>query len=138
MRKILVLLAVVAFIAVGCGDDDNDGDTAGGATDVTLAGTVNDKGTKALSGDELEVEADDFYFEPTYVTAKSDAGEIKIDITNEGEAEHTFTSDELGVDQEVQPGEKQEVEVDLSESGTFEFYCRYHKDRGMRGAIVVS
>lgn len=136
MRRILLVLAVVVFIAVGCGDDDNDNDASG--TDVTLAGTVNEKRTKALSGDELELEADNFYFDPTYITATSDAGKIKIDITNEGAAPHTFTSDELGVDQEVQPGEKQEVEVDLTEAGTFEFYCRFHKAGGMRGAIVVS
>ncbi|MGI9121030.1 MAG: hypothetical protein ACR2G7_13070, partial [Acidimicrobiales bacterium] len=82
MRKILLAAAivalVVALVAAGCGSDDGAGDSAspttstsanpgpgtGGTVPVQLEGKVNDHGTKELGADEqeLEMEADDFYF----------------------------------------------------------------------------
>jgi plastocyanin len=111
------------------------------AAPVKLSGTVNNKGTKDISGagasTKVEVEADDFYFNPTFI--KAAAGQtVTVELKNEGSATHTFTSTALNVDKELQPGSSAEVQVTVPKSGDAEFFCRFHKSSGMQGAIFVS
>jgi plastocyanin len=154
MRTLPVLLVGVALLGVACGDDDDSvGDesrstteaasevTGGATTDVAfeeapvaLEGQVNDEGTDEIDGEEMEVELDDFYFGPTFIKAIPGTT-VTLELENEGDTTHTFTSDGLGVDQEVSAGEKAEVEVTLPAEGAVAFYCRFHKDRGMQGAF---
>jgi uncharacterized cupredoxin-like copper-binding protein len=46
--------------------------------------------------------------------------------------------DALDINQEVQPGAKAEIKVMAPASGDAAFYCRFHKDNGMQGALFVS
>ncbi len=147
MRKILLAAAIVALVAAGCGSDDGAGDSArpttstsaspgpgtGGTVPVQLEGKANDHRTKELGADEqeLEMEADDFYFGPTFVTA-APGQKVTVKVKNEGDASHTFTIDGLGVDQEVRPGESADIDVTLPASGTVPFNCRFHKARACR------
>jgi plastocyanin len=111
---------------------------AGGSAPVSLPGKVNDHGTKAVTdGGELEMELDDFYFGPTYVTGPAGA-KVKINLSNEGQKNHTFTIDSAKIDQQVDPDQKATVEVTLPASGTLAFYCKFHKDAGMQGGFAVS
>ena len=105
---------------------------------MELEGTVNDDGGNGeVSGGEIEVELDDFYFGPTYT--KAEAGStVTLSLLNEGDAAHTFTIDSLDVDEEVQPGDSVEVEVTLPDSGAVRYYCRFHADRGMQGAFYAN
>jgi plastocyanin len=147
MRKTLFVLAGVAILAVACGDDDDsDGqgtaaptgsDGASGAAPVELQGEVNNEGTEDISGDEVEMELDDYYFGPTFLKAQPGAT-VHLELENEGDDTHTFTSDILGVDQEVAPGESATVDVTLPGDGAVAFYCRFHKDRGMQGAFFFN
>jgi plastocyanin len=102
---------------------------------------VNNKGTKDIStkgaSTEIEVEADDFYFEPTFIKV-APGQKIKVELKNEGSVAHTFTSTTLGVDQEVQPDSKATVEVTVPMSGDADFFCRFHKDNGMQGAMFTT
>jgi plastocyanin len=107
---------------------------------VKLSGTVNVHGTKDVSKKSnatLEMELDNFYFGPTFVKAKS--GEtIEIELENEGSAPHTLTSDALGVDEEVAPGDSATVEITVpSSGGAFRFFCRFHQANGMQGAVFT-
>jgi plastocyanin len=86
---------------------------------------------------ELDLELDDFYFEPTVLTGS--AGEtLTLDLENEGDTEHNFSLTDQGIDQDVEAGEKAEVSVTFPDSGTLVFFCKYHQDMGMRGALRVS
>jgi plastocyanin len=143
MRKILVVLAIVSMVAVGCGNDSNEAaeptttssaSGSGGATPVSLSGSVNDHGTTALAGKELEVELDNFYFEPTFVKATAGA-KLSVKLKNEGSAEHTFTIDSLGIDEDLQPDAEKTIEITLPSSGTVNYYCRFHRASGMQGAF---
>lgn len=135
MRKIMLLLVALAIPLAACGDDDGEGSAGGDGSPVELEGTVNDEGTaEAADGDTLEMEVDDFYFGPTFVQATPGAT-LTLTLTNEGEAPHTFTSDALGVDEELQPGGSTEVEVTLPDSGATLYYCRFHQGQGMQGAF---
>ena len=136
MRKLLVLSALVVLVAVACGDDSGSSNASTGTSvPVRLAGKVNVHGQKDLGGAAtLEIEQDDFYFNPTFV--KASAGQtVKVELKNEGKSTHTFTIDQLNIDKELQPGATAEVDVKLPASGAVTYYCQFHKDQGMQGAF---
>jgi plastocyanin len=115
-------------------------ETSGGGEggQITINGdTANDHGSKDVSGmDELELEADDFYFEPT--TLNGTAGEtLKLELRNEGGTEHNFTLEDQNIDQDIEEGEDATVTVTFPDSGVLEFYCKYHRSSGMVGQLSV-
>jgi plastocyanin len=149
VRKVTigVTTALLAIGLVACGSDSSSSKSttttkaASGASTAAekLSGKVNDKGTKSIVGkDELELEADDFYFQPTYIKV-TPGQKVKVEMENEGDATHTFTSSELGVDDQLSPGAKKTVTVTAPmTAGLAEFHCNFHSGMGMRGAFVVS
>ena len=145
MRKLVVVALLVTVSLAACGDDDSTteatdtttGGTAASEAPVTLSGKVNDEGTKdAVGTDELEVEADDFYFKPTFV--KVTAGQkLTLALKNEGSAAHTFTSTELGVDKELPPGASETIEITVPSADAVAFFCKFHQASGMQGALFT-
>jgi plastocyanin len=108
-----------------------------GSAAVSLPGTVNDHGAGTVAnGADLELELDDFYFSPTFITGPAGA-KVKLELANEGEKSHTFTVDSAQIDQQVDPGGKSTVEVTLPASGTLAFYCKFHVSGGMQGAFTI-
>jgi plastocyanin len=108
-----------------------------GSAPVSLPGTVNEHGSSTVKdGGDLEMELDDFYFGPTFITGPAGA-KVKVDLTNEGEKSHTFTIDSAKIDQQLDPGAKATVEVTLPASGSLAFYCRFHVSGGMQGAFTI-
>jgi len=139
----VMTLAVVA--AAGCGgygggskaSSTSEGSGGGGGGQIDAAGVqANDHGSKSASG-ETKVELDDYYFEPT-VLKGSPGQKVTLELENEGSAEHTFTVDSQGVDQELQPGDDAKVTVTIPKSGAISFYCKFHKSEGMAGALVAN
>jgi plastocyanin len=59
-----------------------------------------------------------------------------VELRNLGNSDHTFTGGDLGIDEALKPGETRIVEFDRS--GDFDFYCRFHRDKGMRGSVSVT
>ena len=132
MRRIGATLAVLALLLTGCGDDDSEDS----APPVSLVGEVNNHGTAKAEGD-LQIEADDVYFGPTYIEAE--AGQrFSVELHNEGSARHTFTSDDLGVDLELPPGARRTISLTAPETGSASFHCRFHEGQGMKGAVFVA
>jgi plastocyanin len=155
VRKLSVILTAAFLLLAACGNDDGgdvresgsssgseSGSEASGSTSseeppVSLEGEVNDHGTADVQNDEIELELDDFYFGPTFV--KGTPGEnVTVDLSNEGDATHTFTSDALGADEEVDPGDSSSVTVTLPADGAVEFHCRFHESQGMKGAFFFN
>ena len=136
MKRLLMALAVFSLLLAGCAGDEEEEGSGPASPPVSLAGTTNDHGTKAASG-RMEVELDDFYFGPTFITATA-GQEITLELHNEGDAPHTFTSTELGnIDEELAPGERRTVKVTAPASGSALITCRFHRGQGMQGALVV-
>lgn len=134
MRRgaLIGVVLALAIVAASCGGDEEGGT-------ITLGGeSANDHGSEDVSAEtSIAFEMDDFYFEPTVL--QGTAGQtLTLEVENEGENAHTFTSDDLGVDQEVGPGEEAEIEVTFPDSGQVVFICRFHSGQGMRGALEVS
>ena len=156
-----MLLLPAALVVAACGDDDGadvresgsesgsaSGSESGSASGsgsgsesgdapVELEGTVNDHGIGEVEDDELELELDDNYFGPTFVKG-SPGGSVTVELVNEGSATHTFTSDALGVDEEVGPGDEASVTVTLPDEDAVEFHCRFHGAQGMKGAFYFN
>jgi plastocyanin len=109
------------------------------------SGTATLKGQKAnLHGSadvagksSIEVEMDDNYFSPTIL--KGTPGQsLTVDLHNEGKMAHTFTLPSEGVDTVVQPGKEATVHITFPRSGgRVLFYCRFHAQLGMRGALEL-
>jgi plastocyanin len=140
-----VALAVVAgsWALTGCGSSKSSTSSGTGAdtgaAPVKLNGSVNSHGSKDLSGKStasLGVEADDFYFSPTFL--KATPGEkITVELHNEGKATHTFTTSDGSVDQTLAPDSKATVTVTAPSSGVLTYYCRFHQSRGMQGGVYL-
>jgi plastocyanin len=140
----LVLVLSLALVASACGEEEPSlsagaGGEGEGGESVTIAGQeATSHGSEDVSGmDAIGLELDDFYFEPTVL--EGEAGQsLTVTMFNEGDAAHTFTIDELDIDQELQPGDKDvTAEVTFPDSGALVFYCRFHADGGMLGGLSV-
>jgi plastocyanin len=129
----LLTLGVVPLLA-GCGTTEASG--GGGGGQKTVAGlNANDHGTKTASN-EIKVELDDYYFEPTVIQGKA-GQKVTLELDNEGSVEHNFTLAAQNIDQTIQPGEDAKVTVTIPKSGAVSFFCKFHKSEGMAGALVV-
>jgi plastocyanin len=155
MRRVLAATALTATVVLGltaCGSSSS-GSGSGSGSDkstttskaeaqapVTLDGKVTNKGTKDVStkgaSADLEIEADDFYFDPTFIKV-APGQTIKVELKNEGSVAHTFTAPSLSIDEELQPGAKTTVNVTAPMTGDAAFYCRFHQDSGMQGAMYI-
>ena len=141
----------LGLVATACGQDQPtvrgggglQSPTGDGGTEATgAAGGFNiedaeDHGAADLSGQsETSLELDDFYFQPTVMMG--DPGQsLNIELENEGNAPHTFTLADGSVDEELQPGDKVEVDVTFPDQGHLSFECRFHAGQGMIGALSV-
>jgi len=110
-------LLMTLFLSA-CGDDDEDVDQS--ADDAP--------------SDTVQLVAADFEFAPTELSFTS-GEETQITFTNTGQAQHSFTIDELDVSQDVDANG--EVTFDFTAPDhNVEFYCRFHPDQ-MQGTITI-
>lgn len=85
------------------------------------------------TGPAVGLTTSDFQFAPQGVQVR--AGD-SITIRNDGEVTHTFDCPECRASTgNIQPGQAKIVR--LPKEGTFDFFCLYHADDGMRGRIMV-
>jgi plastocyanin len=150
LARLLVVCLVLGLVAAACSSKETP--SSGGTTEsrpsaseseheggkITIGSDqANDHGSKDFTGkDEAEVEVDSFYFEPTVV--KGSAGQqIKLELDNESDTLHNFTLEDQSIDQDIQPGQKEDVTVTLPQSGILEFFCKFHRSSGMVGELSV-
>jgi plastocyanin len=103
---------------------------------TTIAGlSANDHGTKDVTGmTTLEVEADNFYFEPTVL--KGTPGQhLTLTIKNGTGTQHNFTMSAQSISKDVDAKKTETVSVTFPSTGTLSFFCVYHKNKGMAGGL---
>lgn len=100
-----------------------------GGSLVAAGGVTSD----APADGSLILDMENFEFGPRTITASS--GEVSLYVANNDSARHTFTVDELGVDESIAPGQSKQITFD-AEAGEFRFYCKPH-DPGMEGELKV-
>ncbi len=110
-----------AGLFAACGGGGGNSDTA--------------SGDSASGGTALTVNATDFKFDPTALTAK--AGEaVTFTIKNDGKVTHNLTIEDLKVDKDAEDGATASQTV-TPDAGTFEYHCKYHA-ASMKGTLTVS
>lgn len=150
MRKLVLVAGILALLAAACGGGATGTVGGGGTTTptdtataapVTLQGPVNNEGTEDLTSQamsiQFSIEADDFYFKPTFIKATPGAS-VNIEVENEGDTSHTFTIEDLDVDEQVAVGQKSETTFTLPSSGVVNFVCTIHVGQGMQGAFYFT
>jgi len=135
MRKPLVLTMAVALAATMAGTAAAS--TASKKAPVKLEGKVNNHGTGKAKGGEVEIGADDVYFEKTFVKVKK--GEtLTVTIENKGSLQHTFTIDKQDIDDTIDTGKSVTVTVKIPKNGKpVVAYCRFHGASGMKMAFFT-
>lgn len=123
-KTLVVLLALVALLGVACGGGDDDG---GDTSAPAPAEEEDDGGATTLT-------AANFAFDPSSLTVATGS---TFEFTNEDDAEHSFTIDDSDIDEDVDGGASTTVDLGSLEAGTYDFYCKYHKD-SMTGTLEVT
>ena len=120
-RTAVLLLGALLIGACGGGDE--------------AGGSAGESGEAAGGGQTFTVVAQDFSFDTTSLELEPGA-EVTVTLDNQGEAEHTFSIEELDVEAEAAGGETAEATFTMPDSGSVEFFCEYHPD-DMTGTLSV-
>lgn len=124
VRLLFALILCVSMLLVACGED-SPGPSAT-PEDEPQETPVEDGGAT------LMITAFDFGFREEAPTVA--AGEVALTFRNTGKAPHTFTIEDLDVDESAGGGESVESTF-TAEAGTYKFECTIHPQ--MTGELVV-
>jgi YVTN family beta-propeller protein len=105
---------------------------------VTIGG-VNyaDHGTRDVGSLKVvKMEADDYYFGPTFLRGKP-GQRVRLRIENESGTLHNITIAGQQIDRDILPKKTIEVDVTIPESGTLVFSCKFHGPLGMNGQLAT-
>ena len=108
------------------------------ARSITLGAlTFADHGTKDMTGQaELDLEADDYYFAPTFLRG-APGQTLTLEIENESGTLHNFSIPEQHIDKDIPPKGKVKVDVTIPPSGAVHFWCKFHTALGMNGELLA-
>jgi YVTN family beta-propeller protein len=112
---------------------------AGKDKSVTLGGvTYADHGTKDVrTVAKLELEADDYYFSPTFLRGKP-GQKLTLAVESEAATLHNISIPALGIDKDIPPKGKVQLTVTFPASGELAFLCKFHGSLGMNGQLLTS
>jgi YVTN family beta-propeller protein len=105
---------------------------------ITLGAlTFADHGTKDVTGQaELDLEADDYYFAPTFL--RGEPGQtLTLEVENESGTLHNLSIPALQIDQDIPPKGTVKIEVTFPPSGVVPFFCKFHTALDMNGALLA-
>jgi YVTN family beta-propeller protein len=105
---------------------------------ATLGGvTYADHGTKDIRNvSKVELEADDYYFSPTFLRGKP-GQKLTLIVESEAATLHNISIPALGIDKDVPPKGKVQVDVTFPASGALVFFCKFHGPLGMNGQLLT-
>jgi len=125
----VALLLVVLVLAVGCGKEKSGGQGA------TIRPRI------------FDVEVSDFFFVPNEIVIQTGGEPDFIGFHNKTDTAHSFSIDRFSQHLEIEPqtpslilGDNQIDSTNLGSElpkGRYQFYCRYHRDQGMTGTLIV-
>ena len=99
--------------------------------------TFSNHGTKEVKGQgELDLEADNYYFEPTFLRG-TPGQKLKVEIENESGTLHNFSIPDQHLDIDIPPKGKVVVEMTFPSSGVVRFFCKFHSAKGMNGELLT-
>jgi YVTN family beta-propeller protein len=99
--------------------------------------TFSDHGTRDARGQaELDLEADDYYFGPTFLHGQP-GQQLKLEVENESGTFHNISVPGLQIDRDIPPHGTTEIEVTFPQSGAMRFFCKFHAALGMNGELLA-
>jgi plastocyanin len=126
-------VVLLALAAPACGS--GSGGPSSGDIVVLDGQRVVVRSSIDVSGQTAEdVNVEDFSFDPTVLTG-SGGQSLTITLHDRGSAEHNFSVPQQQLGQDVGPGQAVTVTVTFPASGVLAFFCRFHRLRGMLGAL---
>jgi plastocyanin len=141
-------LGVLAVALVGCGGNQptttnvliTSTPRAGPTGELTQFGQItyaNWGGRRASGMATFDLDAGDFYFKGTFI--QGEPGQtLTLQIRNVAGQVHNFSLPAQGLDRDIPLlGARINVDVTYPESGTVQFFCKYHTARGMNGQLLV-
>lgn len=149
IRRLLAAAGVLAVLGTACAADPDDSlraaassvvdapasATGGSCTPVDgYTAPITDKGLALADGASMNVNAADFYFQPTCVQAVS-GDTLTLKVTNTGAILHNVTIADQGIDIDVAAGETIEVPVTIGHVPLI-YICKFHRTSGMVGAVL--
>ena len=142
MSRHSVLFLALALVATACGDEV----TAPRREPPQAPRTIEingeaaaDHGTASIAGqDAATLVAGDFYFEPTVLTGEpGQVVQVAVRVVEAAEETHNLTLTEQEIDQDLGSTDTT-VELTFPRTGVVAFFCKYHRDRGMLGALAAA
>jgi plastocyanin len=134
----LVIVLLVGLLALaGCGGDD-EGSGSASATTAAPETTSAPTTTAAAGGageDEFQLTASGFAWDKTSLQMSA-RSQVKVEVTNQDQAPHSFTFQDAGVDQEIPAGEDATVTFTAPDAGSYQFRCKFHAP--MTGNVTVT
>ena len=127
MRRLGPALALLAALAVGCGGDDDSGNS--------------ERSVTVVPGGDVRVTAHEYAFDPDKIVVKG-AGRLKLTLRNDGSLAHNLRilkgDEEVGGTPTFPPGQAKSGIVNL-EHGNYRMLCTVgdHAELGMTGTLVV-
>ena len=142
MTRVL-LLSITMLLAAGC-DELPPPPQPGPSSitpgleepvDETMPTPTDCHDLSAADAGEALVSMLDTEFEPACFAISSTQG---VQLANTGSRTHNFSIEDA-VDIDVEPGGRFNTDPleDLVAPGTYDFFCKYHRDAGMIGVIIV-
>jgi plastocyanin len=131
-----VLVGVLALAAAGCGGSDDNGGGSASATTTTAAAATTTAAGGGGGENEIQLVATDFKWDTTSLDMQS-GSEVKVEVRNQGQAEHNFTFTEAGANTDVEAGEDAAATFTAPAAGSYQFFCKYHPTQ-MKGTVTVT
>jgi uncharacterized cupredoxin-like copper-binding protein len=127
MRRVWILIPVLALAGCGGGSNSSSEETQGGGAVLRT----------------IPISEKEYSITPSMVNLDK-AGTYEFKVTNDGQITHAFNVEESegGAETEsgnIDPGQTKTVRFTFSGDGSFEMYCPIpgHKEQGMEGTIAV-
>jgi plastocyanin len=118
IAPLLALPLFAAFVLACSGDDEPEPTPTQGPAQVTMT-------------------LGDFNYTPATLSARP-GQTVNVNVTNGGQAPHTFTIDGVVDTTRMAAGEAKAVTFTAPASGTLTFYCTIHTKDRMSGQLTVS
>jgi plastocyanin len=145
--KLMVTLTALLLLGAACGkSSDNSGAAGGGTTGSSGSsgggrygggngGSGSTGGTQSGGTSVMTIQQNNYFFDPATFTVNSgDTITIKNGNAN---TPHNFTIKGTSIDVTNDALASQDLTIDLK-PGTYEFFCTFHVQLGMKGTLTVT
>ena len=143
-KALIFALLIIVVFSLACGSDSSSETKESTAAPATAK--VEEKSSTSNSDAEAEkgvvrVINQDMGGSGSYTFVPNEfifekGQNVTFELVAETEY-HTFTVDDLKIDEDINAGETKRFKFDFTKTGTFELYCIVHKANGMVGEIIV-